>query len=244
MRTISLSSMAATVALTAAVAAAPAAVAAPPPLKSISYSLDAVPPPISGQIPTSLTFTATGGFGLDLKSVPTQCGSAAAQLNPPDCPATSQIASGTVSVEILVKGAPYSHTTRPFKIYRGSGTQVWLIAAITGYKVASGTLTASGGTVTLTVNIPSIRIPVSSVTIQFQGLTMNLGARYVTVTRRRVSRRIRVHGRVKNVHRTVTTSRWGNLLSTPACSGGQWQGAITAGLSSGDVTIPTPLACR
>jgi hypothetical protein len=195
---------------------------------TVAWAVDGLAPPVSGRIPRSLEMTAAG-FQLDRRAVAKRCGELQAKLN--ECPKKSKVGTATLTI-IVNRPDRVNEVAFDIVLYHGKGTKVLAVTDFIGIRVIPGRLTESGG-VRLTFDpLPTPpEIPGITITYQFKGVSVSLGAKRKAV--KRVGPR-----------RQRRTFRY-SLVRTPEnCNGGSWAATATLGFPDGSILpLPTPMPC-
>jgi hypothetical protein len=200
---------------------------------ALNFNVNTTVPPVSGRIPSSLAFAATG-FEFDPRAVAKRCSHEQAQLD--ECPSGALIGVGKLVVHVVTTTFTRT-TTFPLNMYLRTNTAVLGVAFIGGPKVVPGTLTTAGG-VALSFNpLPKPpRFP--GVTLSLEQVTINLGASRTVVTRER-----KKDPRTHKEYTVVTRTHYDLIHAPAACSGG-WTSSVTLGFPSGpSASFTSPIAC-
>ena len=206
--------------LTAAAAAEARAVATATPNEPgkgtrLHWDVDAVPPPVAGRVPSSLTMTAPAGFVLRTKAVARRCKPLQARLD--ECPRRSRIGSALMTIGVTTPQGPRDLPVDS-KLYLARSNKVLAVTFLAGVRVVPGTIRRADG---MTLAFDPLPVPpaIPGVSYRFKRVTVDLGvSRKVTRRRGGKRRKVRVH-----------------LVSNPSeCPAGSW--AMTAGLGFADGT--------
>jgi hypothetical protein len=201
---------------------------------TVRFDIDGTAAPIDGRIPSALSLTTPPGFTFNRAAAPKQCSETSARLN--ECPAASQIGSGSLVINVNYVGHPPRNVTFKLKMYRQSSTKFLGVTFLAGTRVVPGFLSTSSGVGLRFDPLPTPPV-FAQVSYALENITINLG-----VTRR-VSKTVKhKHGKhVRITHKTVVTS----LLRNPTtCTAGTWAASSMLAFPDGtSVSLPTPITC-
>ena len=183
----------------------------------LHWDVDAVPPPVAGRVPSSLTMTAPAGFRLDTKAAAKRCKALQARLD--ECPRKSRIGSALMIIGVTTPQGPRDLPVDS-KLYLGRSNKVLAVTFLAGVRVVPGTIEDGDG-IALTFDPLPVPPVIPGVSYTFKRVTVDLGVS------RKVARRVRGTSRRRKVRI--------HLVRTPAeCAGGSW--ATTAALGFADGT--------
>jgi hypothetical protein len=187
----------------------------------LQFDVDATLPPVSGRVPSALSFEAPSGFRFNTRAVAKRCSQLRASLN--ECTSKSRFGRGSLVIHVATPEGERDVTV-PLQLHLRSKTRVFAIAFLAGTRVVPGTLDTSGR---LALRFDPLPSPPP-----FQGVSYSL---------RRVTVNIGTSRRVKRKKRRVRIS----LLRNPeTCVAGAW--ASSAALTFPDATtavLPAPTSC-
>jgi hypothetical protein len=201
---------------------------------TVHFNIDGAAGPINGRIPSALTLTTPPGFTFNRAAAPKQCTETDAHLN--ECPAASQIGSGSLVINVNYVGHPPRNVTFKLKMYRQSSTKFLGVTFLAGTRVVPGFLSTSSGVGLRFDPLPTPPV-FAQVTYALVNININLG-----VTRRVTKTVKHKHGKhVRITHKTVVNS----LIRNPTtCAGGTWAASSSLVFADGtSVTLPAPITC-
>jgi hypothetical protein len=199
----------------------------------LHWEVDGTVPPISGQIPRSLTMSAPPGFTLNTAAVAKRCKPVQAQLD--ECPRKSRIGTAELRIHVEKPSGPRDLPV-PVTLYLGRKNTLLAVAFLAGPRVVPGSISGSNG---ITVRFDPLPTPppIAQVSYSFLGVTVDLGA-HRTITRKATSHKKK--GKKGRRGRKVRV----DLVKNPPNCAGTWVFSSTLGLPDGTAPVfTTPVAC-
>jgi hypothetical protein len=207
----------------------------------LRFSLDATQAPVNGLVPRTLVLQAPG-FRYDARAVVGRCTQQLAVLN--ECPPDSRIGDGGLVIHVVTPDGERDATpTLDLYLEKGSTKRVLAIAFVAGYRVVPGTITTTGGGVTLRFDPLPAPPAFPNVSYALRSIKVRVGAhrtvkRYRTVTVRRNGKVVR------RVRRLAGSTRY-DLVRNPATCAGSWPSTMLLGFpDASQLTVPVPTPCR
>jgi hypothetical protein len=186
----------------------------------LHWDVDGTLPPITGQIPTSLTMSAPPGFVLNTAAVATRCKRLQAELD--ECPSKSRIGSALMIIHVEKPSGPRDLPI-DIKLYLGTKNGLLAVAFLAGVRVVPGSIRGSNG-IALTFNPLPVPPVIPNVSYQFRRVTVALGAN------RKITRKVKGHKQRKTVRIDL-------VRTPPNCASGAWGLAATLGLPNGTTAL-------
>jgi hypothetical protein len=200
----------------------------------IAFAIDGTAAPISSRVPSALSMKAPAGFTFDRAAAPKRCAHTQAALN--ECPAASQIGTGSLVINVTYQGRS-RNVTFHLKIYLRSAHSLFGVTFLAGTRVVPGTLVAGSGIGVVFNPLPAPPV-FAQVTYALRRITLNLGA-----TRRIVTPVTRTTGTSARGKSKVTVV---DLIHNPrACTTGSWPATMSLSFPDGTTTqLSAAIACR
>jgi hypothetical protein len=199
----------------------------------LHWEVDGTAPPISGQIPRSLTMSAPPGFTLNTAAVAKRCKPLQAQLD--ECPRKSRIGTAELRIHVEKPSGPRDLPV-PVTLYLGRKNALMAVAFLAGPRVVPGSISGSNG---ITVRFDPLPTPppIPQVSYSFLGVTLDLRA-HRTITRKASHK---TKGKKARRGRKI---RFDLVKNPPNCASGTWAFSSTLGLPDGTApAFTTPVAC-
>jgi hypothetical protein len=211
---------------------------------TLTFELNALQAPVSGALPTSLVFSASG-YSLNLLAAPGRCSyEQGVGAQPDECPADSMIGSGSLTVGVYYNGQFHNTAFTRFLIYLNKSGGVYLeLPDLAGGRDAVGTIGRSGG-IQLAFNPVPQPVHFGGLSYTFNSLNITLGGSRVVTVKYKKTVKIKVNGKTKKVTKTFTKKVREYLVTNPSHCTGSYATSITIGVPTlGPQVESSSVAC-
>ena len=195
----------------------------------LHFDIDGLPDPVSQRIPAALNFLATAGFTFDTRVFSARCSRQRAILN--ECPSGSAMGTGSLVIGVtLPEGS--RDATFPLHAYMSTGTRMWMIAYVTGWRVVPGSTASSADGLSFVFDPLPTPPPFANVAYSFKHITLDVAKRRTLEKVVRVGRR--KHGSKKRRTRS----------SHPRGGASAWPASVGLTFPDGSaLALPAPMPC-